>query len=235
MVHAVNEMINKISDIQSQIVTVRGNYLNSIIELRQQVYSNELNNESDYVDLIKLAIETIQEVDTATRVILANEIPSSCIDNLLKFLDDIEELSGIAISNCVEVNSVTEAIKIFNSLNSFEFELNGLIQVILKEIINKNPLTQPLAVTAQQYENFQEEAGKLSEKLTPVSENINKLGNSDIINKKECFDAIITTMISAINSISKQLSICRNFSSRGARIGITLNAHDFFPEISNKN
>lgn len=236
-----DNLIAGITDLQNQIATQSTDSLRTVLSLRQTATSLAFTYKNGYVDVIKTAITDIEVIDTPTRDILAGETPSACITNLVTFLDNIRELSGFAISNCVEDKAGfnAEIATLTDSIAAIDTEINDLIQAILDGLYGRNSYTEPDAILARQLELFNAKSASLAQLLADlealVEAKSNEVADYDYADEKACFDDIALNVQSAIPVVANQLTVCRTFNTRGSRFAITLNANDFFPGVATRN
>lgn len=235
-----DDLVNNITNFQEEISTKQSDYLSTILGLRQTASSVQFSFQNGYVDLIKKILTQIEALDKPAREIFAAEVQSPCIANLNNFLDNIQELSMFAVSICVEdILGWKQEIKgITNTLDSLTFELSNLNQAILDGMIGKNSYTEPEAIIQRQSELIAQKIPFFEKQLNPIDENLKaktiEVLNFAYPNEQPCFDAIITSINSAIAAVTSQLSICKLFSGRGSRFAVSFNANQFFPDVVSK-
>lgn len=236
--YPVDKLIAGITDLQKLIEENQIDALNQIVTLRQTSLSVGFSYKNGYVNLIKKVITEVSLLDEPSRAVLAAENQTACILNLVSFMDNIRELSGYAISNCIEDKSGWNVrfANVSGAIDEFELDLNNLIQAILDGLIGRNSYTEPDAILRRQLELF-------NERLTAFRAKLDGLRNALVIertavesytydNEQKCFDAITYNVNSAVAMVSSQLAVCRVFSGRGQRLNVLLSADNFFPGVS---
>lgn len=234
-------LINGITDLQNRIAADQADAIREVFSLRQAASTIAFNYKNGYVDIIKAAITSADQQDAPTRATLAAKTPSACIDNLNSFLDNIKELAGFAISNCVEDKSGwnSEIADIASSVSAIEGELLNLIQAIYDGLIGRNSYTEPDSILARQLELYQQRLDQLRALLDALSSAVEskttEIEGYGYTNEQACFDAITANIASAIDAVTNQLPVCDMFSGRGQRFNINLNPDKFFPGVAARN
>lgn len=198
-------------------------------ELTGDYYNKTLN-------IVEANIRTISASDIDIRATLSAQTQSACIINLVNFIDQIIELSGYAVSNCIEVkdnNTSIGNVDFTAVLDSFEGDVNVLAQIIVNALIGRNIFTQGSEILARVQEQLDAKTAEFDAILASLTEKSNGFTasiNGEITNLNVCFEDINSSIQSAIFTIQSQLPVCNKFGGRGARSFLPRPA-DFFPQL----
>lgn len=237
-IYPVDNLITGITDLQKIIEQNQIDALNQIFTLRRTASSVGFNYKNGYVNLLKRVITEVSLLDEPSRAVLAAENSTACILNLVSFMDNIRELSGYAISNCVEDKSGWNVrfANVSGAIDAFELDLNNLIQAILDGLIGRNSYTEPDDILKRQLELLNERLAAFNNKLASFKNSLgvdlNTVLNYTYDNEQKCFDAITYNVNSAVAMVSSQLAVCRVFSGRGQRFAAALSADSYFPGVA---
>ena len=180
-------------------------------------------------------IKTIAATDTATRNTLAAQTQFPCVTNLANFVDQITELSGYAISNCIDAqdsendNVTSDAL---TTLDDFERDVNSFAVVIINALIGHNIFTEGQAIVDRVQEQLDAKKTKYADLFVQFNSNPNDLASaydSEVVTLNACFGDILTSINSGLAQV--QLPVCIKFGGRGARFLVALSAADFFPGL----
>lgn len=236
----VDDLIAKITELQQQASAKQAVILRQISNLRTVASSVAFNYKNGYVTLTKSSVREISLLDIPTRASLNAQTPSACITNLVNFLDQIEELSGYALSLCVEEKSGWnyELVNLAADLDKIEQELDGLLQAILDGLIGRNAYTEPDSIIARQQELFDERLASLTERVNAILLEFEKkqveIEEYTYENEKWCFDDVKSQVNSGLQIILSQLTICTTFNQRGQRSSFNLKASELFPQLTGR-
>lgn len=188
------------------------------------------------LNIVEANIRTISASDVDIRTTLTAQTQSACIINLVNFLDQIIELSGYAISNCIEVkdnNTSISNVDFTAILDSFEGDVNVLAQIIVNALIGRNIFTQGDEILARVQEQLDAKTAEFDTVLASLTGKSNEITSSidkEITDLNTCFDDINESIQSAIFTVQSQLPVCNKFGGRGARSFLPRPA-DFFPQL----
>lgn len=237
-IYPVDNLISGITNLQTQIENLQVASFDQILALRKTALTIGHTYKNGYVNLVKRVITDVSLLDEPSRNVLAAESQTSCILNLVSFMDNIRELSGYAISNCIEDKSGWNArfATLSGSIDVLHADLNNLIQAILDGLIGRNSYTEPEEILRSQLQLFNERLLALKEKLDNLKDSfdadLNDVASYTYDDEQKCFDAITYNVNSAVSLVQSQLVVCRVFTGRGQRIAVALNADNFFPGVA---
>lgn len=190
------------------------------------------------MNIIEKNIKEIAASDLTTRSSLEAETKSTCIANLLAFLDQVLELSGYAISNCIELeNSATTnaSIEFIAALESVGKEASVLGEIIIKALTSRNVFTQGDEIIARVEELLGEEKKTLDAELADLavkSRGIVEAWETSFKTLQACYTEINVSVNDGLSIIASQLPVCKKFGGRGARSAFTLpDPADLFPQL----
>jgi len=234
-----DQVLAKLNEIEEKVFDYQGELKHNVTQFRAMT-SLLINDMYNYtLGVIESSVEEISASDIVIRAELEAETQSACITNLNNFIDQIIELSGYAISNCIIVSDNTtfaETKTYFQFLDEFEQRVNTLAQLIVNALIGRNVFTQSDEIIARVEELFD---AKVSEYDDELDELLNKINEwylqwiGEVTSVEACFGSIGTSIHAGIGAVKAQLPICRIFGGRGARSlsAVPLNAKDFFPQL----
>jgi hypothetical protein len=227
----INELEGKVAGYQVEVHQKIAKFRASNGELTGDYYNKTLN-------IVDENIKSISVSDAGIRESLAGQKQTACIVNLVNFIDQIIELSGYAISNCIEVkdNGTSLAGDFRELLDSFERDVNVLTQIIVNALIGRNIFTEGNAIIERVQEQLKAKTAEFDAVLTSLAERSSGVNDSwdvEISNLKTCFVEIDSSIKSGIASIETQIPICVKFGGRGARSApiMRMRAADFFPQL----
>jgi hypothetical protein len=198
-------------------------------ELTGEYFNKTLN-------IVEANIKTISVSDVDIRSTLAAQTQSACILNLVNFIDQIIELSGYAISNCIELkdnNTVVGSNDFSEVLDVFEREVNVLAQIIVNALIGRNIFTEGSTILANIQEMLDAKTAEFDAVLASLdgkSEGVTSSWDEKTSSLNTCFEEINGSIASGISAVQMQLPVCTRFGGRGGR-SILPRASDFFPQL----
>lgn len=183
-------------------------------------------------------IRKIAVSDIGIRGFLAEQKQTACIINLVNFVDQIIELSGYAISNCIEIkeSANTNNSDFKDLLDTFERDVNVLAEVIVNALVGRNIFTEGDAILQRVRDQIAAKSAEFEAVLNALADQSNGVTNSlesEISKLNTCFAEINGSIESGIGAVEPQISICIKFSGRGARSApvVPFRASDFFPQL----
>jgi hypothetical protein len=236
----VDDLITKITNLQQQASAKQAVILRQILSLRTAASSVAFNYKNGYVTLSKNSVKEISLLDIPTRTTLNSQTPSACITNLVNFLDQIEELSGYALSLCIEEKSGWNynLVNLSNDLDNIEQDLDGLLQTILDGLIGRNAYTEPDSIIARQQELFEQRLELLSSRLNSITTEFEnkqtEIEEYTYADEKVCFDNVKGQVNAGLQIVVSQLNICTSFNGRGQRASFILKANELFPQLTGR-
>jgi hypothetical protein len=235
-----DEVLVQLDELQQKV----SNYQSSVQEKIQKFRASNGELTGDYfnksLDVVEQNIKSISLSDAGIRESLAAQKQTACITNLVNFIDQIIELSGYAISNCIEVkdnNSLTGCVDFRELLDTFEKDVNVLTQIIVNALIGRNIFTEGSEIVARVQEQLKAKTAEFDSVLTALGEQSNGVTDSwdvEVSNLKTCFVEINSSIKSGIVAVESQITICTKFGGRGARSVpvVPFRATDFFPQLN---
>lgn len=199
--------------------------------------SSDLFNKT--LTIIESNIKNISVSDNEISSSLASLNQSACVKNLVNTVDQIIELSGYAISNCIDVqnasslNSTTD-LESLHLLESVEKDINYLAAIIVNAFVGRNVFTEGDSIVTRVQEQFNTTRTEIDATLSRVrgnSGNFTAAWDDEIKELQTCFNAIDVSIQSAISFVRAQIPICKMFGGRGARSAI-INPRVFFPQLN---
>lgn len=228
----INELEGEVFNYQSEVQEKIKSFRVSNGELTGEYYNKTLN-------IVEENIKSISVSDSDIRKSLAAQKQTSCIFNLVNFIDQIVELSGYAISNCIELKE-TGVLSVNNEfrelLDSFERDVDILSQIIINALIGRNIFTEGTAIIERVQEQLKTKTAEFDAVLTALngqSTGVSDSWNTEISSLATCFADINDSLKSGVESIEAQIPVCIKFSGRGARSAPVLpfRPTDFFPQL----
>ena len=190
--------------------------------------------------IIEENIKSISVSDVVVRETLAEQKQTACIINLVGVINNLIELSGYAISNCISLkdnSNYTINSDFKELLDSFERDVTVLSEVIINALIGRNIFTQGNEILERvqdqlkaKYAEFDAVIAALAERSTGVTVSM----ETEVSSLKTCFVEVDESIQSGIAAIKGQIPICVRFSGRGARSAVIIpfEANDFFPQLN---
>lgn len=236
-------IITRPDQVLSQLDTIKVQILDYQDSVLSDISFNRYLTETQYtyyfektLSMTKKNIEKISISDTTIRATLAAEPQTACLLNLVNFIDQVIEMSGFAISNCVEdknVDSFKPSFDFSDLLEMLENETNQLTETIVNALIGRNIYTDGEAIIARVRDQLVDKQAEIDNALADISsKSVGYFFERDAVfaNFNVCFDDIGTSIKSSIAVAQAQISMCSQFGSRGAR-SAQLNAKSFFPQL----
>lgn len=198
--------------------------------------SNDLYNKS--LTIIEDNIKNISVSDAEISSTLASLTQSACVKSLITTVDQVIELSGYAISNCVDdqnstfSNSSTD-LESLRLLDAVEKDISFLAATIVNAFIGRNVFTEGDAIVQRVQEQLNATRTEIDETISKIKESFGDFtatwGN-ELKEMQTCFDAIDSSIQFGIATIQAQIPVCTMFGGRGAR-SAQINPRIFFPQL----
>lgn len=235
-----DDVLAKLNTLEAAVIVYQSNIQAEIKAL--QIFNGlmaEYYNKT--LSTIERYIREISFSDVVFREVLDAENETACIKNLKNFLDSIIELSGYAISNCIETKDNTSfviPVDYLSKLYTLEKDVNSLSQIIINALIGHNIFTESSAIVARAVNQLEEKKEKFSAtltELTDASKGFSATFDFGIADLETCFNDILSSVGSGNYIIHSQLEICHKFGNarggRGARSATLPNPKSLFPQL----
>ena len=132
-----------------QVYTFQSPTLDHVKTLRSTITDIQRKYYNESLAAIEDNIKTIAATDTATRNTLVAQTQSPCVTNLANCEDQITELSGYAISNCIDAQDSENdkaSSDALTTLVDFDIDVNSFAVVIINALIGRNIFTEGQAI-----------------------------------------------------------------------------------------
>lgn len=199
--------------------------------------SNDLFNQS--LTIIGNNIKNISVSDNDISSTLAALNESACVKSLINTVDQIIELSGYAISNCIDlqnatsVNCTTDPAAL-GILDKVEKDIYYLTAVIVNAFIGRNVFTEGDTIVKRVQEQLNTTRTEIDKALSQIEKTFGDFKaawDEEIKEMQTCFDNIDKSIQSAIVTVKAQIPICTLFGGRGAR-SAAIDPRIFFPQLN---
>ena len=244
---SINAAITRPDQVLIELTTLETEIISYQFAVLQKIESFRLARstmDTDYwnrtLTVIKANIRNISSSDTNIRSALAAETQTACNLNLANFLDQIIELSGYAISNCVEARDAvneTVSFEALEALYNFEEDVHAINVIITNALIGRNIFIEGPAIVARVQEQLVAKRavyGAIFQQIISTSSTITEMYDKEIDNLQTCFSGVETSIQGGISAVRDQLPVCITFGARGAR-SLLVKPSDFFPELNLSN
>lgn len=199
--------------------------------------SSDLFNKT--LTIIQNNIKNISTSDEEISSKLTSLNQNACIKNLVNTVAQVVELSGYAISNCIDYQNATSLnstndLSSLRLLDSVEREINYLAAIIVNAFIGRNIFTEGDAIVDRVQEQLNATRTEVEETLSEIKENSGNFTatwDEEIKELQTCFDRIDQSIQSALTTVEAQIPICTMFGGRGARSAV-INPRSFFPQLN---
>lgn len=230
-----DQVLAQLDAVEEDIFGYQTTILDQINTLRTESGGKTADHYNQTLTVIEENIQAISDSDTGIRTNLGAQTPGACITNLQNFLDQLIELSGYAISNCVEDdNSTTDATaELMALLDQVEREAGILPQSIIDALIGRNIFTEGDAIIARINELFVEHKTVIETLVAEATAQIAELGtsaDSGVATLTSCFGDIVTSVNGGISMLEVQIATCSKFGGRAPRSFLP-DPIDFFPQL----
>lgn len=214
---AVINVLNQLSKFNNEVRVYRNEVLSAIESLR-------IVSEIEYVDYFKRNLKVIQDnikkvssSDIEIRDRLESEIQNSCIDNLMNNLNQLVEMSGYQISNCVHnkyIDTDVNIVEITPILQSVEAEINQLGIVAINGLIKRNIFTDYDEIVAYVKNHISTKKIEIDAIFIDIAAKFLKSSEEwelEFANMKVCFDGVNDSIKSGSKVVESQIPICSKF------------------------
>lgn len=227
-------VLAQLDSLEADVFGYQTTILDQINTFRAESGGKTVDYYNQTLTVIEENIQTISDSDTAVRTTLGAQTPGACITNLNNFLDQIIELSGYAISNCIEddnstANATSDLAALIDELERYTGELP---QVIIDALIGRNIFTEGDAIVARVAEHFAQHKTDIDAMIAEITAMIEALGSSADTGTSTltaCFGETVAAVGSAVDVVNVQVATCKTFGGRAPRSFGLPNAIDFFP------
>lgn len=227
-------VLTQIDALETEVFGYQTTILDQISTFRAASGGTTADYYNQTLTVIEENIQAISDSDTDVRTTLGAQTPGACITNLNNFLDQIIELSGYAISNCIEDdnstnNATSDLMALLDELDRY---VATLPQVIIDAMIGRNIFTEGDAIVARVAEHFAEHKADIDAMIAEITAMIEALGtsaNSGAATLKTCFEETVAAVGSGVDVVNVQVATCSKFGGRAPRSNILPNPIDFFP------
>jgi uncharacterized phage infection (PIP) family protein YhgE len=229
-------VLEQIDEIKSAIATYQTSVQDEIGAFRKASSKRTVDFYHETLNSVETSIKQISATDDDIRAKLNAETQGACITNLNNYVDSIIELSGYAISDCLEVDDVTTVnmtAEFTAALDAFEREVNFLSEIAINALIGRNVFTQGDKIVARIQEQLSAKTADYTEKLNTLLEKAKELqgvSSQDSSTLDTCTKAAGESVSSGTNFVDSQLQVCARFGSRGAR-SVLPDPKRFFPQL----
>lgn len=188
--------------------------------------------------VIKETVANLGSSDTDIRATLEAETQNSCILSLLTSLDQVIELSGYAISNCVDITNPNVFVITDNYTKDVAESCliaDNLPHILFKPFIGRNVFTQPEEIIARLQELYDIEVADDAETLDRLLAKSNDFAfgwYDEYFAVKACLEDIEASIKSSYDAVQLRLPQCKAYGTRAPRSFIdAINIAQFFPTI----
>lgn len=231
-----DQVLQQLSEIQDSVFDYQASVQSQLRTFRLQngERSGEYFNKT--LEIIDQGIKTISASDVDIRAALANETQTACISNLVNFIDQIVELSGYAISNCIEIkdnSTLPISSELTLLLEKFERKVDNLQEICVEPLVGRNVFTQGDEIIKRIKNLLEQRTTAFTEKLAELAEKAKQLpvlADQDFAALNSCLGEIGGSVQSGIKVVESQLAVCIRFGGRGAR-SVLPNPKNFFPKL----
>lgn len=233
-----DEVLAKLEEAEANVFEHQAEIKISLTGIRTEVAEAVNENYNTTLTIITDNVKSVSVSDGTIRETLSAEPVGPCITNLNNFLDQIIEMSGYYISNCIIITdnaTINLNDEFWSLLESHENEVNTFANIVITALVGRNIFTESEAIIARieelvsnKLESFEGYVTDLKEKSAQVGESWSK----EIVALEVCFADISSRINAAIGLIEAQLPACRSFNTRGSRSAVQLlNPISFFPPL----
>lgn len=152
-----DNVLAKINDIKGDVFSYQASVVAAVSSFRRDFDGEAIAYVEKYLDLTEGNIVGVYTSDAHLRTTLKSETESDCITNLLTFLEQIIELSGFAISNCVVdgmIENSNSSIDFSAALDEAGIKTASIGDVIIQAFIERNIFTQENEIIGRVEELF---------------------------------------------------------------------------------
>lgn len=233
------EVLSTLSKLRDDVLRYQASVMESVESLKEASGNGDRFRVKKYLELADGNIFGIYTSDVIVRGALRKVKPSPCVDNLATFLDQIIELSGYAVSNCISDTAVggsDASIDFRSGMTEIESEAVSVGEIIIQALTGRNIFTQGNEIT-ERAEFLLTEKRKILDAsmsdLNSITVDIDYMHAITYKNLKTCFSKLTINVEDAMELIEAQIPICQMFVGRGARSTFPSlpNPSDFFPQL----
>lgn len=232
-----DEVIQKINGLKETVFKYQEEITDKISKVRLE--SGQLNTKqtTETLKIVEGSIQKIGATDVEVRAKITVQAQNACTKNLLDFVDGLIEISGYAISNCIEerTDSTSEAsVEFTAALEALEKEAALLGEIILNALSGRNVFTQGVEIVARAEELLKEKQESLNKAIGDLKlDALTESGEETLKKLQTCYDETQDGVNEGLTIVDYQIPICERFGVRGGRSN-PLNLPDpviFFPRL----
>jgi hypothetical protein len=229
-------VLEQINEIKLSIATYQSSLQAEIRTFREVSGRRTAQLYNQSLDIIENSVKQISADDDTIRAKLNAETQGACITNLNNYADSIIELSGYAISACIEGDeslALNMTAEFTAMLDSFEREVNFLGEIALNALIGRNVFTQGDEIIARVQEQLDAKTAAFNAKRGELIEKANQfpgVSSQYFSTLTSCANAAFESVCAGTAFVESQFKVCARFGSRGTR-SVLPNPEIFFPQL----
>lgn len=217
------EILNQFDDIELEIANFQELVLIDLEFVRYMTGDHYNNYFIKTVVKVREIIKKISISDREIRALLLAEVQNPCVLDLNNIIDQVIEMNGYAISNCIDVENAFSGRSSYDftdQLDNLEKETNQLVGLIVNTLTHKNIYTETEEIISYIQDQFASKRSEINQVLDDLIEKAFTYyftRDAEMKTLDICLSNINTSIKTSIAAVKARIPTCTKFSGRSAR------------------